>query len=167
MAEVLKIFSYVAFRIVLRVTITIIAVSIILFIINLEFNNNYAVNYKLTDYSRKRIDLRNDKYFILKNAISSNKIFEYDDGVTLTTYCTQNDLNFIKELVVRWNGPISVSVYAPKDDYYKVIDSIAYLRNCLDHHLVKDLVSFHIVFDVQHVPNKVSFFLLIVSYCKA
>lgn len=56
----------------------------------------------------------------------------------------------------RWRGPISIGLYAPGSDLFPTIDAIAYLRNC-ESELIRDLVSFHIVFDEDQMPqSKVS-----------
>lgn len=62
-------------------------------------------------------------------------------------------LDNIIPLVDRWEGPISVALYAPGYDFYTTLDTIAYLRNC-ETPLIRKLVSFHIVFDQEHTPTQ-------------
>ena len=64
-------------------------------------------------------------------------------------------------LVLHWDGPITVAVYAPGTDYYNALEEISYLRHCLQDDKntslkVRDFMSFSIIFpDGQHMPEKI------------
>ena len=90
-------------------------------------------------------------------------------------FCLLLLLNF------RWEGPISIAVYAPGSDLEDAIDSILYhrfgfdtttptptppppplsskltlySRDCTNSTLVRDLATFHIFFDFAHTPDQV------------
>ena len=50
-------------------------------------------------------------------------------------------------------GPISVSIYTPGDDYLTAVKAIFYYRQCLNTTLVRDFVTFHFYFPFAHMPN--------------
>lgn len=58
-------------------------------------------------------------------------------------------------LLERWKGPLSIALHAPGTDFKSTLESIAYLRECADSPLVKELVTFHIYFSTKHVPKEV------------
>ena len=48
---------------------------------------------------------------------------------------------------------MSMSVYCPRHDYLTAVHVIAWYRVCsVDADLVRDLVSFHLFFDGDHLP---------------
>ena len=68
--------------------------------------------------------------------------------VTLATQCSVNNLYHLIETLRRWNGPISVSLFAPKDHYLHAIFGAKSLTECFS---VVD-ISFHIVYPQQESP---------------
>lgn len=78
------------------------------------------------------------------------------------TYVSHGDYSFLDNLVPvleRWQGPVSMALYAPGDDFKPTIDSINYLRKCLaQSDLVRKYATFHIFFDSNvHFPDMVRF----------
>ena len=54
-----------------------------------------------------------------------------------------------------WGGPLSISVYAPGDDFDRAMRKIQNLRYCLSgesSRWVREFVSFHLFFDAKHSP---------------
>ena len=51
-------------------------------------------------------------------------------------------------------GPVSVAVYAPGDDFNATVNTILYLRDCWAEG-IKKYVTFHLFFHVNHTPKKV------------
>lgn len=99
----------------------------------------------------------------LVNFIPAERKFRCHESITLVS---QADFMFIDNIipaVERWKGPISFAVYAPGDDFYVALQSIAYLRNCKSD-LVKKYVTFHVFFDVGHFPELVIIFLALPFY---
>lgn len=57
---------------------------------------------------------------------------------------------------------MSIAVFAPSDDFARVVDTIVFLRECpsliKDEYLVKDLATFHIFFHLDHFPTEANIF---------
>uniref|UniRef100_A0A1E1XPP9 Putative glycosyltransferase n=2 Tax=Amblyomma TaxID=6942 RepID=A0A1E1XPP9_AMBSC len=111
--------------------------------------NNSAVvaGNKVNSFSPKR----SDKYVIQEDFILSDVSVLFDESVTLTTQATHEFLQHVPVLCSRWQGPVSVAVFAPGTDYAVVMDKIAFLRRC-DDPCVSANVTWHIVYDVDHEP---------------
>ncbi|KAF5269172.1 hypothetical protein FQR65_LT02472 [Abscondita terminalis] len=92
-------------------------------------------------------------YIILNNYVISTKRFGCEESVTYATHSDYRFLDNLEPLLNRWGGPISVAIHAPGFDFDKTLESIIYLRNCVD--LVKELVTFHLYFLEQHSPNQI------------
>lgn len=91
------------------------------------------------------------KYSVQEDFIMSDLSTPFDDSVTLTTQATHEFLQHVPVLCSRWQGPVSVAVFAPGSDYVVAMDKIAYLRLC-DDPCVRANVSWHIVYDKVHAP---------------
>lgn len=113
----------------------------------LEITNCKDVN--LTPAIKQRGD-----YWVLYNYILADESFHCYETIT---YTTQGDYTFLDNLiplVERWQGPISVALYAPGDDFHPSIDSVIYLRNC-ETDLIRKYVTFHLFFESSHTPKQV------------
>ncbi|XP_015839702.2 beta-1,4-glucuronyltransferase 1 [Tribolium castaneum] len=112
---------------------------------------------KITQCFDKPIEtqiVQNGQFWVLNNYIKASERFKCHESVTITT---QGDFTFLENLpilVERWKGPISVALYAPGTDFKHTIDSIRYLRRC-NSPLIAKFVTFHIFFDLEHVPKKI------------
>jgi len=95
------------------------------------------------------------KYWILYNYVNAIKQFNCNETITYTTHGDFTFLDNLEPLLERWQGPISVAVYAPGTDFEDTIDSILYFRDCTKSSLVKDYASFHVFFDTAHTPEQV------------
>ncbi|XP_022911266.2 beta-1,4-glucuronyltransferase 1-like [Onthophagus taurus] len=95
------------------------------------------------------------KYFVLYNYVLPSLSFNCRESVTYTTHGDFSFLENIETLVDRWDGPISLAVYAPGSDFELSLRSIKYLRNCR-HSKIKKFVTFHVFFDWEHFPVKES-----------
>uniref|UniRef100_H2ZCX2 Beta-1,4-glucuronyltransferase 1 n=1 Tax=Ciona savignyi TaxID=51511 RepID=H2ZCX2_CIOSA len=76
--------------------------------------------------------------------------FNYFD-VSLATQCSINHLHHLVELLDRWNGPVSCSVFVPNQDASFADDAINRLRECypkIDQH-----VTFHLVYPSTHIGD--------------
>jgi len=94
-------------------------------------------------------------YWVLYNYIRARKQFDCNETITYTTHGDFTFLDNLEPLLERWRGPISVAVYAPGLDLEDSIDAILYFRDCSNSSLVKDLATFHIYFDLTHIPAQV------------
>ena len=73
------------------------------------------------------------------------------DSVTLTTQGSYEFLHHSVALCKRWDGPVSIAVYAPGDDIKVALEIIYYLRRCRDA-CVRTRISWHIIYDTNHGP---------------
>lgn len=74
-------------------------------------------------------------------------------SVTLTTQGTFEFFHHAIELCRRWDGHISLAVYAPGSDFNVAIQAIYYLRRCRDE-CIKNRVSWHFIYDSNHGPSQ-------------
>lgn len=95
------------------------------------------------------------KYWVLYNYIRAEKQFNCNESITYTTHGDCTFLDNLEPLLERWRGPLSVAVYAPGSDLQNSIDTILYYRDCSNTSLVKDLATFHIYFDLSHIPSQI------------
>lgn len=93
-------------------------------------------------------------YWVLYNYILAEETFHCYETITYTTQGDYTFLDNLVPLVERWQGPISVALYAPGDDFHPSIDSVIYLRNC-ETELIRKYVTFHIFFEANHTPKQV------------
>uniref|UniRef100_L7MAL0 Putative glycosyltransferase n=1 Tax=Rhipicephalus pulchellus TaxID=72859 RepID=L7MAL0_RHIPC len=91
------------------------------------------------------------KYVVQEDFILSDISVPFNDSVTLTTQATHEFLQHVPVLCSRWQGPVSVAVFAPGTDYAIALDKIAFLRHCHDP-CVSANVTWHMVYDRDHAP---------------
>ncbi|KAJ8952955.1 hypothetical protein NQ318_006572 [Aromia moschata] len=90
---------------------------------------------------------------VFQNYIAADKQFRCNESITLTSPGDYRFLDNIVPLVDRWQGPISVALYAPGYDFFTTLQCIAYLRTC-ETALIRKYVTFHLFFEYNHFPNK-------------
>ncbi|RXG71368.1 hypothetical protein Avbf_07070 [Armadillidium vulgare] len=100
----------------------------------------------------KFIQKRN--YWVLQNYIKSSRRFRCDESITFTTIGEIGFLNNLFTVIERWQGPISITVYAPGTSFEKTLETIFHLRDCGQND-VKKFVTFHLFFDFHHMPEKI------------
>ncbi|XP_054155206.1 beta-1,4-glucuronyltransferase 1-like [Oppia nitens] len=91
-------------------------------------------------------------YTVLKNYIPSSETPDRMRNVTLTTQGTYSFLYHLENLCIRWDGFISVGVYAPGLDFPLAVNLIYYLRKC-GHQCVSAKTTWHMVYDSLHSPH--------------
>lgn len=94
------------------------------------------------------------KHVVLGNYVRATKSFKFNSTITLTTQATLEFMYHTIELCRRWDGPLSVAVYAPGDELAASLTMIEYLRNC--HTMaecIKQKVTWHLVYDLTHGPK--------------
>ena len=92
------------------------------------------------------------KYGVLRDYIQGSVSVEPDaKSVTLTTQGTTEFLHHIQPLCDRWEGFISLSVYAPGDDFKHAVNMIYYLRQC-GAKCISERVYWHMVYDTLFAP---------------
>lgn len=97
------------------------------------------------------------EYIVLYNYVKASKSFGTHESVTFTAPADYTFLDNLPTLMQRWQGPVSIALYAPGDDFEVTLKSIAYLRHCAPNSIdnIRDLVTFHVFFHQQHVPYQV------------
>ncbi|XP_017012697.2 beta-1,4-glucuronyltransferase 1 [Drosophila takahashii] len=96
-------------------------------------------------------------YWVLENYIMAGhgKLSCYAN-VTYSSHADYSYLDNVVPLLERWRSPLSLAIYAPGTDFERTLDSILYLLQCHPgRHLVSELTSFHLYFDVEHLPQVV------------
>ncbi|XP_037564480.1 beta-1,4-glucuronyltransferase 1 [Dermacentor silvarum] len=76
----------------------------------------------------------------------------YAENVTLVTHATYGFLRHVAELCDRWQGPLSVAVFAPGTDLDEALAWIDFLRRCGRNPCVRRSVTWHLVYDREHTP---------------
>lgn len=93
-------------------------------------------------------------FWVLYNYVQADGQFKCAETITYATHGDYTFLDNVPVLVERWQGPISVALYAPGYDFDAALDSIAYLRNC-EIDILRKYVSFHLFFGYKEVPEEV------------
>nr|CAI5826384.1 unnamed protein product [Callosobruchus analis] len=125
-------------------------------------NSNQLVNPHLTEEQWRQLLHCQDTfiersiethggYMVFKNFVRANRNFKCYETITLTAPGDYRFLDNVIQLVDRWDGPISIALHAPGFDFFNTLKCIAYLRNCRNQK-VKELVSFHLFFEYDHIP---------------
>lgn len=110
----------------------------------------------------RRRTYQRGSFWVLENyVVAGRRRVNCYDTITYTTHTDHTFLDNLVPVVKRWNAPVSVALYCPGDDFRNAVDTIFYMRNCLDNQrnmdLIRELVSFHLYFNVSHMPtDKVS-----------
>ena len=86
------------------------------------------------------------KYIFVKNYATPLLQFECNESITFTTHGEFNFIDNVVPIVERWEGPVTVAIYAPGYDFQEAVRRIHFLRECSSH-LVKKLVTFHLFYD--------------------
>jgi len=94
-------------------------------------------------------------YWVLYNYIRGSQRVNCNESITYTTHGDFTFLDNLEPLLARWNGPLSVAVFAPGSDLEDTIDTILYFRDCAKTNLVKDFATFHLFFPLTHMPSQV------------
>ncbi|XP_018579178.1 beta-1,4-glucuronyltransferase 1-like [Anoplophora glabripennis] len=93
------------------------------------------------------------QFLVFENYVLAETRFKCGDSITLTSPGDYRFLDNVVPLVERWEGPISVALYAPGSDFFTTLQCIAYLRTCTTP-LVREFVTFHLFFEFEHMPEK-------------
>ena len=92
------------------------------------------------------------RYTALTNFVSSDIIPKPIDSITLTTQSTYQYLYHIEEQCKRWEGPISVGVYAPGHEFSLNVHLIYYLRFC-GNQCIQSNISWHLIYETESDPK--------------
>ena len=92
------------------------------------------------------------EFLVLYNYVPASRSFACHESITYVTHSDFTYLDNLKPVVERWEGPISLALYAPGTDFTATLTSIRYLRKCSSP-LISEYVSFHIFFEAIHLPK--------------
>ena len=135
----------------LRVTLLLLFVTqIILLFLEANFLKNFTGNDNLLIVKRVRNpafeELIHGQYVVLRfyksEGFAADGINPVD--VTIALHGTVDRLHRLIEFADVWNGPISLSVFAPSNDASFLDDAIDGLRQCW--HTLRQRVTFHMVY---------------------
>lgn len=141
-------------------------IGLVLFF-NATFIKPIQIWHKLHDYDKlqrilgcldKPYDaeiVQRGNFWILKNYIlARHGRLRCSETITYTTHADYTYLDNLIPMLNRWRSPVSIAMYAPGDDFNTTLQSIHVLRDCLpDSYLVRQYVTFHIYFNIQHMPE--------------
>ncbi|KAK7067084.1 hypothetical protein SK128_025292 [Halocaridina rubra] len=96
-------------------------------------------------------------FWVIENYIPALLSFDCDASVTYTTHSEYSYLHNLDVVASRWQGPISIAVYASGTDFDEAVRAILYLRTCRSKNIEK-YVSFHLFFNISHTPRKIPTF---------
>ncbi|XP_013166937.1 PREDICTED: beta-1,4-glucuronyltransferase 1 [Papilio xuthus] len=95
-------------------------------------------------------------FWVLKNYVRADHgIILCHETITYTTHAGFEFLDNVQPLVERWMAPVSLAIHAPGADLAPTVDSIRYLRDCLNNDLIRQYVTFHVFFSNKHIPSKI------------
>ncbi|XP_039436492.1 beta-1,4-glucuronyltransferase 1-like [Culex pipiens pallens] len=96
-------------------------------------------------------------FWVLRNFIAPRRPRPVECYETIT-YTTHGDYRFLENvipLLERWQGPLSVAVYAPGEEFDRTIRALRELLYCSrQSYLVEEFASVHLYFDFDRMPPK-------------
>ncbi|KFM62500.1 N-acetyllactosaminide beta-1,3-N-acetylglucosaminyltransferase, partial [Stegodyphus mimosarum] len=90
------------------------------------------------------------RYLAVKNYIRAALYVDKTKTMTFCAAATTTELYHVTEICSRWQGPVSVSVYAPGSDFKTALRKIIHLR--LSDNCVHQNVTWHVYFDSEFSP---------------
>lgn len=72
------------------------------------------------------------------------------EDITVVSQCSVNNLHYLIDMATRWQGQISVSVFAPRNDAVVGVYAINAIRRCFP--IVRDTVTFHLIWPMNKGP---------------
>ncbi|CAO1381269.1 unnamed protein product [Diamesa serratosioi] len=100
----------------------------------------------------------NGQFYVLKNYIKADHgDIQCFETITISTFGDYTFLDNLVPLIERWIAPVSLALNAPGSDFDKTLLAIMYLRKCngRSSKLIRKYVTFHLVFDYNHLPRNV------------
>ncbi|XP_075227166.1 beta-1,4-glucuronyltransferase 1 isoform X2 [Lycorma delicatula] len=106
------------------------------------------------DRKRESRTAQRGDYWVLYNYVQAEYQPHCWETLTYTTHADYTFLDNLEPLLERWQGPVSLALYAPGTDFILTLNTIRYLRNC-GSNLVSRFVTFHIYFPSKHLPKQI------------
>ena len=110
----------------------------------------------LQDSSLSKISLVGSNYWVLYNHVKAEKQFGNLESITFASHGEYRFLDNLGPVLERWRGPLSMTIFAPGEDFRDALEQVHYYRKCSQHaDLIQNLVNFHFFFPVDHMPKSV------------
>lgn len=99
--------------------------------------------------------LQHGNFWLLKNIVKSSETIQCHESITYTTHSDFTFLDNLLPLLDRWRGPVSLALWSPGEYFNATINSIFFLRNCLDRRSrkVRQFATFHMFFESKFLPS--------------
>lgn len=120
----------------------------------LQIQNRQISGEKITCHLQppvKRITAKGN-FIVFNNFVEAEIQFGCFEFVTMAVQGDYTTLHNLIKLNQRWQGPISLAVYAPGRDFFVVLKWISYLRACTVDG-IKDFVTFHLFMENSELPR--------------
>ncbi|XP_069193423.1 beta-1,4-glucuronyltransferase 1 [Procambarus clarkii] len=117
-------------------------------------NKMYPDLQKCSNIPLRAQNYHRGDYWVLQNYIPADMSFGCNESITFTTHADYTFLTNLDPVTARWQGPVSMSVYSPGEDFEATVATIMYLRECVSWEIRK-LVTFHLIFHDAHAPREV------------
>lgn len=125
----------------------------------------------------KRIALKSDKFWVFYNHIEAELRFTQLESVTFVTHGEFQYLDNLIPLLKRWQGPLSMAIFAPGEgtnnfrqiqfksqsllflsDFEVAMKLLHFHRHCQNEsEIVRKYATFHLFFPVNHIPKNLNF----------
>ena len=97
-----------------------------------------------------------DKYAVSYNFVKGTRSFGELESITFTTQGDYRFLDNLEPLLERWQGPISMTMFAPGTDFNSTVELIKYYRHCAPQsQLIRVLTSIHLFYPLEHLPDTI------------
>lgn len=91
------------------------------------------------------------EFFVVPHVMPASQKDSRDPDVALVTHCSLSQLHHLPFLSIRWNAPISLTLFVMPAQLTLSFSVISALRKCHEH--VRDHVHFHIVFPAEQADH--------------
>lgn len=92
-----------------------------------------------------------NKDFLIHRNFKRADFMGDSNDITLVSQCSVDNLHYIPALAKRWNGPISIAIFAPGHEAVVALHGIDLLRKCEPE--VKEFVTFHVMYPTAKIPQ--------------
>lgn len=72
--------------------------------------------------------MRASSYWVFYNLIRPSLSFKCNETVTFSTHGDRAYLSVLEPLIKRWQGPVSMAMYVPGEEFERTIKAIFYYR---------------------------------------
>ncbi|CAL8135327.1 unnamed protein product [Orchesella dallaii] len=102
----------------------------------------------------RRVQKRKKNLTVIENFIMGWHHVKCNESITYTTHGDYRYLDNLVPLGDRWNGPISLAIYAPGSDMEESLKIISYFKKCTSSK-IDEWVTVHLIYDVKYKKKPV------------